>query len=71
MSSVSECVCVCVCACVRVTCASSSTDGNEVGPVLCDGLYGELVLAERGLLYDGYRGQWGGRRALDDAADSA
>lgn len=59
-----EAVCVCV------TCASSSSDGDQMGPVLCDGLYWELVLAERGLLHDGDCCQRSSLRALDDPADS-
>lgn len=43
------------CVCVRLTCASGSTNGDQMGPILCDGLYWELVLTERSLLHDGNR----------------
>lgn len=54
-----------------LTCAGSSTNRNQVGPVLCDGLDGQLVLTQRSLLHDGDGGQRSSLRALDDAADSA
>lgn len=54
-----------------LTRAGCRTDGDQMGPVLCDGLYRELVLTERGLLHDGYRPQRRPLRGLDDAADSA
>lgn len=41
-----------------------------MGPVLCDGLDGQLVLTQRSLLHDGDGGQRSSLRALDDAADS-
>lgn len=55
--------------CARVTCASSGTDGHQMGPVLCDSLYWELVLTERALLHDGNCCQRSRLRALDDATD--
>lgn len=58
------------CVCVRLTCASGSTNGDQMGPILCDGLYWELVLAERSLLHDGNRSQRSSLRALDDTTDS-
>ena len=61
---------MCVGVCVCVTCASSSTDGDQMGPVLCDGLYWELVLPEWGLLHDGDCRQRCSLGALDDATDS-
>lgn len=57
--------------CVRgLTCAGGRTDGNQVGPVLRDGLDGQLVLTQRALLQDGDRRQRRRLGALDDAADS-
>lgn len=41
-----------------------------MGPVLCDGLYWELVLPEWGLLHDGDCRQRSSLGALDDATDS-
>jgi len=41
--------------CAHITCGSSSGDGDQMGPVLRDGPYRELVLTERGLLQDGQR----------------
>lgn len=63
-------VCVSVYVCMCVTCTSSSTDRDQMGPILCDGLYWELVLTERGLLHNGNRRQRSSLRALDDATDS-
>lgn len=58
-------------ACVRgLTCAGGRTDGDQVGPVLRDGLDGQLVLTQRALLQDGDRRQRRRLGALDDAADS-
>lgn len=53
------------------TCAPGSTDRNQVSPVLCDGLDGQLVLAQRSLLHDGDGCHGSCLRALNDATDSA
>lgn len=58
-------VCVCV-----FTCASSSTNGYQMGPILCNGLYGKLMLTEWALLHDSNCRQRSRLRALDDATDS-
>lgn len=44
-----------------------STDGHHVRAVLCDGLDGQLVLAQRGLLHQGDRLEGGGLGGLNDA----
>lgn len=53
-----------------ITCVSSSTDWDQMSPILCDGLYWELVLTKRGLLHNSNCCQGSSLRALDDTADS-
>lgn len=64
LSSCSMCVCTCI------TCVSSRADRDQMGPVLCDGLYWELVLTKWGLLHNSDCRQGSSLRALDDTADS-
>lgn len=64
------CSSVLQCVSRALTCAGGCTDGDQVGPVLCDGLDGQLVLAQWTLLHDGDRRQWCCLGALDDAAYS-
>lgn len=52
------------------SCATSSVDGDQMSPILCDGFYWELVLTEWSLLNDGDCCQGSSLRALDDATDS-
>lgn len=59
------------CVDVRVTCASCSTDGDQMGSILCDGLDWKLMLPERALLHNGDCCQRSSLRALDDATNSA
>lgn len=62
---------VCVCVCVCVTCACCSADGNQMCPILGDGLHRQLVLTYWGLLHNSDCCQRRSLGALNDAADSA
>lgn len=52
------------------TCACSSTNRDQMSPVLCNGLDWQLVLTEWPLLHNGDCCHGSSLRALDDATDS-
>lgn len=52
------------------TCACSSTNRDQMSPVLCNGLDWQLVLTKWPLLDDGDCCHGSSLRALDDATDS-
>lgn len=57
-------------ACDTLTCTCSSTNRDQMSPILCNGFDWQLVLGKWSLLHNGDSCQRSCLRALDDATDS-